>query len=320
MALCNRGKGELGAEACFWRELTASLLLYLAVSPSDSLLLCRTLQLVPAGAPLSVPHPLGGPQSKASIASFWWSQGAWPERSGVQCCPRTCRQPFGKRREDILGIYGGEPFFRWGICHLATDNDQQEPKIVCFRHKNGRCTGNPAWDSSPVVAESHLSWWRQGWWDICIVNPADGKAGFPACTTETEEIRRVWEQRLSTRAWSRRLRPVVPGGAWWRVEVAPGRDAHSCRIREVPEAPQAPCACKDAKERYSVWVICTSVCVGLLLWSLLRLRWYVAGEYVLNCALGGQGCRRQPPPLIISGATSSQLHGGQRLGFWVSLA
>lgn len=107
MALCNRGKGELGAEAWFW-----SLLLYLAVSPSDSLLLRRTLQLVPAGASLSVPHPLGGPQSKASIASFWWSQGAWPERSGVQCSPRTCRQPFGKRREDILGIYGGEPFFR----------------------------------------------------------------------------------------------------------------------------------------------------------------------------------------------------------------
>lgn len=108
MALCNRGKGELQAEAQFWRELTASLLLYLAVPLSDSLLLCRTLQPVHAGVSLGIPHPLCGPQSKALIASFWWSQGAWPEMSRVQSCPRTCHQLFGKRREDISGIYGGE--------------------------------------------------------------------------------------------------------------------------------------------------------------------------------------------------------------------
>jgi len=67
--------------------------------------------------------------------------------------------------------------------------------------------------------------------------------------------------------------------------------------------PQALYAGMDAKGHCLVGIISTSrtsVCVGLLLQSLLRLRRYVAGEYVLNCALGGPNSRAADRSLLPS--------------------
>lgn len=64
-----------------------------------------------------------------------------------------------------------------------------------------------------MVAESHLpGGGRDGGTSAWSIQQTGRLGSLPVCTTETEEICYVWEQRLIVRAWRRRLRCPITGG------------------------------------------------------------------------------------------------------------